>query len=314
MVDDSPKAGDEGSVGRRPSIYGFGVRTREKLQFLRSGGGADELEIIAAARSRTRPSAEPIADWTLAGTEYHARASLYRVHDGFEFWTTDAGGYHVDPQNGRIEIPAHGDEILREQRLWGVPVLLCYMHRGDFSLHAAAVEMACGAVLLAGPSRYGKTTLAMAFHLQGYRLLSEDLACCRAESCEVVPGPAVLRVRPDVFPGAPPHGTYIIAERPDRVLLGLSEDRRGSSKPVPLKAIVFLRESAETKIEPVNAAAALPDLWHLNFRLATTDHRARSFEQLAKLAASVSVWNAYRPLRRDSLEATIDLIAEHCDR
>lgn len=296
-------------------MYGFSVHTQQTLRFLRSGGGAETLEIVGAQEPRTRPEVEPLADWALVGTEYQARATLYRVECGYEFWATDAGGYHVDPENGRIEIPGTGDEIVREQRLWGIPVLLCYMHRGDFSLHAAAVEMGSGAVLFAAPSRSGKTTLALAFHRHGYRVLSEDLVCCRSGAVsEVLPGPALMRVRPDVYDGCPPAGTHVVVARPDRVYLALDHDRKGSSAPVPIKAIVFLRESEDVRIEPATASVALADLWHLNFRLATTEYRARSFRQLTRLAGAVPTWNVYRPFRLESLEATVGLIAEHFDR
>jgi hypothetical protein len=296
------------------SMYGFSVRTTEKLRFLRSGGGAEALEIVAATVPRTRPVIEPLAEWTLPGTGHEALATLYRLDGAYEFWTTDAGAYHIEPERGRIEIPASGDEILREQRLWGIPTMLCYMHRGDFSLHAAAVEVGGGAVLLAAPSRYGKTTLAFAFHRHGYRLLSEDLVCCRSgSSCEVLPGPALVRMRPDVYDGSTPEGVHVVVARPDRVFLGINDDRKGSSSPVPIKAIVFLRESEELRIERAVAAAAVPDLWHLKFRFATPENRASSFQQLARLAGSVPSWNVYRPLRLASLDETVRLIAEHFD-
>jgi hypothetical protein len=296
-----------------PSIYGFNVRSRETLRFLRSGGGAEILEIVEAASPRVRPDTEPVAEWALPGTEYEVRATLYRVANGYEFWTTDTGAYHVNPEASRIEIPASGDEILREQRLWGIPAMLCYIHRGDFPLHAAAVEIGSRAVLLAAPSRHGKTTLAHAFHRHGYRLLSEDLVCCRAGlTGEVLPGPALLRMRRDVYDGHPSQGTHLLVERSDRVFLGLDGDRKGTSAPVQIQAIVFLRDGDEVRMEPAAASVALPDLWHLNFRLATRDDRAKSFQQLARLAALVPIWNVYRPLRLESLEATVDLIAGRC--
>jgi hypothetical protein len=296
-------------------MYGFSVRTQQTLRFLRSGGGAGTLEIVAAQEPQTRPDVEPLADWALPGTPYQARATLYRVERGYEFWATDAGGYHVDPENGRIEIPATGDEIVREQRLWGIPAMLCYIHRGDFPLHAAAVELGSGAVLFAAPSLYGKTTLALAFHRHGYRVLSEDLVCCRpGTSCEVLPGPALVRMRTDVYDGCPPRGMHVVVARPDRIYLALDDDRKGSSAPVPIRAIAFLREANDFRIEPATASVALTDLWHLNFRLATNEFRARSFQQLTRLAGAVPSWNVYRPLRLDSLETTVGLIAEHFDR
>ena len=314
VVTSTRPAGGTAPTTVGPSMYGFSIRTQQTLRFLRSGGGTETLDIVAAQEPRMRPELEPLADWALAGTEYQARATLYRVDRGYEFWTTDAGRYHVDPENGRIEIPATGDEIVREQRLWGIPLMLCYIHRGDFPLHAATVELGSGAVLLAAPSRYGKTTLALAFHRHGYRVLSEDLVCCRpGASCEVLPGPALVRMRTDVYDGPPP-GTHVVVARSDRIYLGLNDDRKGSSAPVPIKAIVFLREADDLRVEPASASVALADLWALNFRLATSEFRARSFQQLSRLAGSVPTWNVYRPLRLSSLDATVALIAEHFNR
>jgi hypothetical protein len=296
-------------------MYGFSVRTQEALRFLRAGGGGQTLEIVAATEPHARPNLEPLADWALAGTQYTERATLYRVERGYEFWTSDAGRYHADPEIGRIEIPATGDEIVREQRLWGIPAMLCYMHRGDFPLHAAAVEIGSGAVLFAAPSRYGKTTLALAFHRHGYRVLSEDLVCCRPGTpCAVLAGPALVRIRTDVYDGCPPSGTHVVTERPDRIYLGLDDDRKGGSAPVPIKALVFLREGDDVRIEPAKASVALADIWHLNFRLATNEFRARSFQQLAQLAGAVGSWNVHRPLRLESLDATVALIAERFNK
>ena len=73
------------------------------------------------------------------------------------------------------------------------------MARGDLAVHAAAVDVDGSALLLAAPGRYGKTTLAAAFAGQGYRLLAEDTTCYRPSSDpSVLPGLAMLRIRPDV--------------------------------------------------------------------------------------------------------------------
>lgn len=294
-----------------PSMYGFRICTQQRLRFLRLGGGVESLEIAAAREPAVRPAGVPIADWALAGTEYQERATLYRTENGYEFWASDAGRYCVDLKNGRVEMPDAGDEIVREQRLWGIPTMLCYTHRGDFPLHSATVELDSGAVLIAAPSRYGKTTLALAFHGHGYRVLSEDLACCRAgDPCEVLPGPALLRMRPDVYRGSPPRGTHLLLERSDRVYLGLDDARKGSSAPVPIRAIVFLREGEILRMEPVAASVAVADLWHLNFRLANDEFRVRSFQQLTRLAGSVPCWNVYRPVNLTSLDETVAMIVE----
>src|SRR3989475_8759307 len=261
-----------------PSEFGFRVRCAESLRFLRCGGGTDTLEVVVAPQARRRPQTAPLADWRLAGPDDALRGTLYGVGTAFEFWATDAGAYRIEPETGRIEIPKSPDDIAREQRLWGIPATLCFMHRGDVPLHAAAVEIGAGAVVLAAPRQHGKTTLALAFHKHGYRVLSEDLACCRLSPApELLPGPALLRIRPDVYDGHPPLGTQVVLARLDRVYLALDDDRRGSSAPVPIKAVIFLRQSAdELRIERAAASVALADLWSLSFRLPTEAARARS--------------------------------------
>jgi hypothetical protein len=300
--------------GSAPSGFGFQVRSARPLRFLRCGGGAETLEVIVAPAPRRRPQVAPLADWTLAAPDHTARTTLYQVGRSFELWATEACAYRIDPEAGRIEMPDSDDPVVREQRLWAIPAALCLLHRGDIPLHAAAVEIGGRAVVLAGPSGQGKTTLALACHSHGFRVLSEDLTCCRlAPGATVLPGPALLRVRPDVYGGHPPTGMHVVAARPDRVHLAVDPDRRGSGAPVPLAAIVFLREAADDiTLERIAASAAIPDLWTLSFHLSTNAARARAFAQLTRLAAAVPIWNLFRPTRLDRLEATVARVVSLC--
>src|SRR2546430_5944933 len=211
-------------------------------------------------------------------------------------------------------MPACDDRHAREQRLWATPAALCFMHRGDVPLHAAAVETDARAVLLAAPHHRGKTTLALAFHREGFRVLSEDLACCRLDpEPTLLPSPALLRIRPDVYDGQPPAGTHFVAARPGRVYIAVDEDRRGSGAPIPIAAIVFLRESANgIAMERAAMAPAIRDLWTLRFHLPGQAARARSFTQLTQLADAVPTWNLYRPARLDALDATVSRVVEAC--
>ena len=293
-----------------PSVFGFRIRSAVPLRFLRERGGVDSLEIVTHDQGDVRADGDLLGEWPLQGTSYPATAKLLRVPGGYEYWTSDAGLYRVDQERHRIEIPATGDELLREQRLYGMPLILSFAWRGDVSLHAAAVEVGSRAIILAAPSKYGKTTLAFAFQRRGHRVLSEDLICCRPDTAEAIPGPAVLRLRPDVYDGALPEGLSVIAEQPDRIFVGFDTLRRGSGAPVPIKAIVFLRESDGFHTEPVPAVTALKDLWRLSFRTGTEEWRAASFKSLTTLAGSIRAWNVYRPLSHAALDPTVSLIEE----
>lgn len=293
-----------------PSIFGFRVRASRALKFLRTGESADVLDIRATTDTGRPPPGRPVLAWKLEGSNRDVRAELYGAGATFKYWISDAGWYDIDPVQKFIGVPDDADAIVCEQRLWGMPALLCAMQRNDFFLHAAAVEIDNAAVLFAAPGRHGKTTLAMAFHREGFRVLSEDSACCRVVPFPVLlPGPALLRVRPDVYEGHPPDGTHVVSVYDDRIYLGIDANRQGTDDPVSIKAIVFLRESVENiHMERVPAPKALPDLWALTFRLPNDEARARSFLELAALVGHVPVWNLYRPLRLESLSNTVSEI------
>jgi len=296
-----------------PSNFGFRIHSSQPLRFVREGSAQNGiLDVQIRECAPIAPSDGPLLDWTLSGSNREINAKLYSVHHFYRFWISDTGWYDIDPSIGIVKMPKSGDEILREQRLWGLPTMLCALYRGDFSLHAAAVEIDGGALLIAAPGRHGKTTLALAFHRQGYRVLTEDSACCRLNSApRLLPGPPMLRVRPDMFDGRAPIGTQVVAQYDDRIYLALDENRRGSDDPIPIRGLIFLRESAnEIHLERVVYQRALPDLWALNFHLPTDASRAQVFRQLSELANTIPIWNLYRPLRLVALAKTVDTVAK----
>jgi hypothetical protein len=229
-------------------------------------------------------------------------------------WVEDLGWYQINPQAPRIDLPASDDVVQREERMWGIPTALCFLGRGDLSLHAAAVEVGGRAILLAAPGRFGKTTLAAGFVQAGFRLLSEDVSCVRlSPEPTVVPGPAMLRVRRDVLRRLKLSRMHVVAERSDRVSLAIDQPWRGDCQPVPLRAVVFLKgEASVPTAESVPAARSLPDLWALNFRLPDSAAWAQSFTGIAEIAKHVPVWNLLRPLRIEKLPTTVEHVVAAC--
>src|SRR4029453_8171040 len=117
-----------------------------------------------------------------------------------------------------------------------------FLPRGALPLHAAAVDLDGSAILLAAPGYHGKTTLAAAFLGAGFRILTEDIACCRVgELPTLFPGPAMLRVRRPSYERLEFPGTRVVAEEPGRVHLALEGSARGDGTPVPLRGIVLLQ-------------------------------------------------------------------------
>lgn len=288
------------------TCFGFAVRSDLSFHFLRAGEG-DALSISVLSEETWLPTADPVVEWIINRDGlFHAR--LYEDGPRFRLWVGDSGWYVIDPYRPSISLPENGNSVKREARLWGIPAVLCFLARGDLALHAAAVEINGESVLLAAPGTFGKTTLAAAFLRAGYRVLGEDLSCLRLNGqTAVAPGPAMLRVRRDIADRLElPFGRRLDAGD-ERTHIALDSDHRGDSAVVPLRAIVFLRESDDgVKLERVDPADAIRDLWTLSFALPTRVDRARCFNGVADLAHTIPIWNLSRPLRLEELERTVE--------
>lgn len=299
---------------RRGACFGYAVTSELSFCYLRTSGGSEALTVTERSDASEIPSPQPTMEWTRRpGYDLHVR--LYAEKgQRHRMWTDREGWFDIDPCLNRITVPVCDDHIRREERVWGIPAVVCMLANGDLPLHAAAVEIDGGALLLAAPGTFGKTTLAASFHRFGYRLLAEDLSACRfTPSPVLLPGPAMLRVRRDMYDQLNLPDTNVVAEEPGRVHLAISNHRRGSGDPLPLRGVMFLRTGGTgPSVEPVTPERALPDLWTLSFKLPHDEDRARSFERLAHLASEVPIWNLTRPLRIDNLTDVVEAIVASC--
>ena len=294
------------------TCFGFAVRSSLPFHYLRAGDGSP-LDVSAPSAVEDGDIGETLLEWA-PSSRFPLAGRLVRAEPGFRLFVDTWGWFLIDPAAPQVTLPATENLVRREERLWSIPAMLCFLARGDAALHAAAVEVAGRAVVLAAPGSFGKTTLAAAFHAAGHRLLSEDTACIRGgEAPLVVPGPAMLRLRHDVARQLEiPNATRIGTVEDDRVHLALDPAVRGDCTPVPLRAIVLLRHADEGfRIEPASPDQAVRDLWALSFRLPTDADRARCFTQVVDLARSVPVWNLYRPMTMRDLPATVDFVVDH---
>jgi hypothetical protein len=295
------------------ACFGFGVRSSLAFRYLRGGTG-DPIDVSVDEVGPSVDGDELVVRWDRERNN-PIEARLYRAADGrrYKLWVEGTGWFRVDPESGSVTVPACADVVRREERLWGIPALMLFLQRGDVPLHAGAVEVAGQAVLLAGPSRAGKTTLMAGFARAGYRVLTEDLACIRMTPGPVViPGPAMVRIRPDVarevaVPGATPLQTSA-----ERVHLALPPEGRGDCTPVPVAAVMFLHEgSSGIAFTPVDSLRALADLWALSFHINEVADLNRCFASIVDLADRVALWELRRPLTFEHLAPTVEAIADH---
>ena len=292
------------------TCVGYEIRSPLTFHTLRSGGrSSDPIHIVE--EGHVAPRGEVVATWPARpGNPFEGRL----LQDGgrYAFWASDAGWYRVDPARKLIILSETAEPVRREVRLFGVPTAVCAFEDGDISIHASGVEVNGQAVLLAGPTKFGKTTLAGAFARAGHRLLTEDTTrCITAGAPAIFPGPAVLRLRSDVaewlrIPGARPAGS-----EKDRVSLVFDERLRGSGGAVPLRAILLLRKTTDRPtLRTIPAVEAVREVFGLTFWLPTDAFRAAAFRRIADVVVSVPTFALHRPLTMDSLPEVVALVED----
>jgi hypothetical protein len=292
------------------SCFGYSLPQDIPFQTLRRGGGTP-LEVILDPDRAIALQGDLMLEWFRDGRSI---SRLDGNSHAYRLWTRDAGWFHIEPDVPSGAVSRVGG-LRWESALLGVPAALCFARRGDLPVHAAAVDVGGAAIMLTAPGYHGKTTLAAAFVAAGHRLLAEDVACVSYEQQEasLIPGPSMIRLRPDVHSTLRIPGTSVALEEPGRVFLSIDEDRRGDSSPVPLKAVLFLRAGdGEAVLERVSPERAVPDLYLLGFRVPTDNDHARSFRAVADLVARVPVWNLSRRLSFEGLPELVDRIVSTC--
>lgn len=271
------------------------------------------MEVIAASSSGPAVHDRLLVEWA-PRADRNFRARLYYDGHDYRFWIEGGGWFSIDPTVPLISVPDADDAVRREERLWGIPAMLCFMHRDGVPIHAASVEVNGSGVLLAAPGGSGKTTLAAGFFQAGHRLLSEDHSYLRPVPWpSVVPGPAFLRVRRDVIRSLEFAGSRVANESDDRVSVELPESRRGNCQPVPLRAIVMLRTATDkVKITRADPAEAIRDLWALTFRVPGDGELTKCFTGLVDVVRTTPVWNFYHAWLATDLPTTVELIRTTC--
>lgn len=296
----------------RGLCHGFEVDSSLELRYLREGRG-QPLRVDVHDGGYEPQELDLVLEWS-PRPDRPIPVRLYRHGDGggHALWIGDTGWFFVDPAEGVILVPSEATPLRREERLWGMPSILAFLGKGDFPLHAAAVDVGGRAVLLGAPTRSGKTTLAGWFWHRGFRLLSEDLSRIHWEDGGwVFPGPAMLRLRRDVAARIDVTDVVEVGRDEERVHLALTGPRAADARPAPLAAIVLLHAGGETvEVDRVPPVEALPDLWALTYHLPDDDHERSLFSWLTDMAATVPVWRLRRPLRYETLDSVVERVVE----
>ncbi len=206
-------------------------------------------------------------------------------------------------------------------------VLGCVLRmRGITCLHASVVAVDGAAVVMVGRKFGGKSTLAAALAQRGHAVLSDDLAVLVPDKDVFLVQPGYLRMRlwpnsiaalPDLASNEMPRIWSMLEKR----YLTLTSERDASlwrfqPEPLPLAAVYVLEEPGPpdtapsiTPISPAGGLVSLMQNTYVNYVLDRAG-RARDFEVLGRLAATVPLRQVHRPFDLDAIPQTCAAILD----
>ena len=287
----------------------FGLTIQSELKFpelpLLDGVATDPADVRVTLGEVDHPK---LVRADSGSVVYAGPAEYYLTFDLVDIAIRDGRDVVVSPTG---DVP---NEILRHVVLG--PAFNHLLHqRGHFVLHGSVVEVDGAAVAFLGESGQGKTTTAMAFLLDGHRVLSDDVT-------PVVTGrdgPAVRSGYPaikldsevvdrfDVPVGEPQH----ICDRREKHFYPLPYDQ--PADPVPLDRVYVLADADRVAISEVTAARRVMTLVENTYTIGLLDDDATAssnFSQCASLASAIPVKRLERPRDFDTLPQLVERVID----
>ena len=226
-----------------------------------------------------------------------------RLVDG-ERWLElpGVGSFHL--QQGRREVTAFpepgvdGDALRDAYRRIVAPI--AFQADGGEVLHASAVRGDSGVIAFCADSHGGKSTMAYAMGLRGYRVWADDAVAMdfAGGAISVVMLPFVLRLR------SPAARFFLGTQRAaDHEPIGMVEElRQAPGSAAPLAAVFFLErvprdDAGPPQVARMTPAAAFTDVLPqaFCFTLADVERKGRMMRNYLDLSASVPFFRLSMP-------------------
>ena len=270
-------------------------------------------ELIYASSDITESGQPALRIWKIAN------GALLRLDyfDGSRFWLDSKGTsvWAVWPEAVTLE-----DAV---SYILGPVLGLLLRLRGVPCLHASAVAFGDSAVAFAGSEGAGKSTTAAALADRGHAVISDDIVAIveREGSFFVLPAYPYLSLWPESVTILYGSGKRLPVFSPnyDKRKLLLAENRlQFQEQPVPLGAVFLLgqrvADHAAPFLEMLPARESLVSLVANSYatNLLDKDMRAREFELLGRLVASVPVWRLRPNEDGSQIGRLCDVIDENC--
>ncbi len=180
------------------------------------------------------------------------------------------------------------------------------------AIHANAIRFGDHAILCAGLSGRGKSTLAAAFHQRGYQLLADDLSVVD-EQCYVQPAYPQIKLWNDAA-----QQLSICTENMSRIRVQIDKyayrlNEGFCEEPLPVKAVYILsiHNKDSFDIEPLSGAECYEPLKNQTFRVSQLEGLDAGIHHMrlcAKLASQASIARISRPRNGFNVDQLVSLI------
>jgi hypothetical protein len=288
------------------SLFGYELVSAFPLRrLLDAPGPRGRLELRRSAELPAATGESLVHAWTDAGVSF----TLTRAANALRATCSVTGEFVVDGAAGLVHArPADGPDEAWEHRIVATAIPLLLAERGDVVLHAAAVDVGGRAVVVAGPPRRGKSTIAAAAASLGHGVVAEDGAAIELAPTGALlwPGPAGIRVRADV---AEAFGLAGEGRGPGKRTLLVERPANGAA-PLPVAAVALLAErAAMPSLTPIGPTAAVP-LLVPNLIFGGSDRLADAFRAAARLVTFARVYRCRLPDGLARLPAALQRLLE----
>lgn len=305
------------------NVYGGRIRSAVEFENLAAPDheGRPDWRLEMAVSPLPRPVGRELgSDRVQDGVEVR----LHRSAAGVLLAYDDTGEFHLSSDGRRIiwsPGPTAEPDAVRMDVLGRVLPLALHL-QGFLVLHASAVVHGAGAVGFVGPKRSGKSTLALALHREGFRVLTDDVLVLDARDDEVRARPGVpdLRLRHDAASAAGVTSSDgMVLDGGRRTLLRV--DRDPVTRSVPLASLFLLdppspdspaTSTSTRSVSGRRAAAALVGQSKLGPLLAGWD-AGSLLERASAVARSVPVRSLTLPRGLERLRAAVPAVLGAAD-
>jgi hypothetical protein len=216
-----------------------------------------------------------------------------------------------------IDAPVATDRAVLRAYVLGAAMAFVLRQRGALVLHASCVARGDTAIAFLGGSGWGKSTLASAFHRQGYRLITDDVMAIALETPtpQVIPSFPEVKLLPDAMAaigcGTDEIRLHSLSHKQIQQL-----EHRFALGPVPLKHLFVLQAGEFNHIQPLPCSKAFPELIQHSRAtkiLSDPSFQLQHFHQCSRLAKEVPMAYLQRPRSLDQLPQLINFIESHLE-